>query len=220
MRAILTALFMACAAAGVATAAELRFGPDLTAAGWTVVAYPRIRPATFRAQGSATLDIATDASAGMLWRRIDSSLHGARRAGWRWRADEGVKPADLTRRGADDRILGVYFIFGRDRDSGSAAMRMLSSSSVTALVYVFGGDKPRGTIIPSPHMNERGKFVVLRAGDAAKRTWYDESVDLAADYARAFGRSGPLLIGVAIASDSDDTRGRNRARISNFIVGQ
>ena len=217
MRALLAALFLAIAVGGGA-AAELPFGPDLTASGWTVVTYPGIRPAAFHANGPSKLDVATDAAAGMLWRAIDPSLHTARKASWRWRADEGVKPTDLSRRGEDDRIVCVYFIFGHERDIGSAAMRMLGSSSVSALVYVFGGNKPRGAVIASPHMGERGKFIVLRPGDAAKSTWYEESVDLAADYARAFGRTAPLLIGVAIASDSDDTRGRNRASISNLTV--
>jgi len=217
MRGFLVALFLTLAIGGGA-ANELRFGPDLTASGWTVVAYPRIRPAAFRARDPATLDVSTDASAGMLWRAIDGPLQAARRASWRWRADEGVKPTDLSRRGEDDRILGVYFIFGRERDIGSSPMGILGSSTVTALVYVFGGDKPRGAIIPSPHMGGRGKFVVLRAGDATKRTWHQEAVDLTLDYARVFDRTAPLLIGVAIASDSDDTRTRNRASISNFNV--
>jgi hypothetical protein len=217
MRTLLAALFLAVSTGGGATT-ELRFGPDLAAAGWTAVTYPRIRPAVFRAPDPRTLDIMTDAAAGMLWRAVDPPLHRSRRARWRWRADEGVKPTDLSRRSFDDRILCVYFIFGRDRDVGLSAMRMLGSSSVTVLVYVFGGDKARGSVVASPHMGDRGKFVVLRAAEAAKRTWHEEAVDLPRDYARAFDRTPPLLIGVAIASDSDDTRGRNRASISQLTV--
>jgi hypothetical protein len=216
--ALLAALLLTAATGGMADAAELRFGPELTASGWTAVAYPGIRPADFRADGPATLDVTTDASAGMLWRTTDPGLQGARRASWRWRADDGVKPTDLSRRGKDDRILGIYFVFGRNHDIGLTPIRMLGSSSVTTLVYVFGGDKPRGTITTSPHMRERGKFIVLRPADAAKRTWHEETVDLARDFARAFDVTARLLIGIAIASDSDDTRGRNRASISNLTV--
>lgn len=220
MGAIPAALFLASAAGGVAKGAELPFGPDLAASGWTVVEYPLIRPATFSGRDATTLDVITDTSAGLLWRAIDPALHAARNASWRWRADEGVKPTDLTRRGGDDRILGVYFIFGQQRDIGTTPIRMLSSSSVTALTYVFGSDQPRGTIVASPHMGERGKFVVLRNSNAAKGTWHSETVDLAADYARAFDQRVPILIGVAVSSDSDDTRARNRATLSNLTLDQ
>jgi Protein of unknown function (DUF3047) len=216
-RAVLTALFLISAATGGA-AEELYFGPDLTASGWAVVKYPRIRPAGFRARDPDTLDVATDASAGMLWRALTPGLRDVHKAKWRWRADAGVGPSDLAIKGADDRVLAVYFIFGRERDIGATPMRMLASSSVTALAYVFGGDKPRATIVPSPHMGDRGKFVILRPADAAKRTWYDETVDFFGDYTRAFKRTPSVAIAVAISSDSDDSKGRNRASISRFVV--
>ena len=95
---------------------------------------------------------------------------------------------------------------------------MLGSPSVSALVYVFGGDRPRGEIVSSPHMGARGKFVVLRPADTRKGEWLDERVDIAKDYARAFGRPPPLLLAVAISSDSDDTRTRNRARIEALAI--
>jgi hypothetical protein len=220
MRAVLAALLLASAGGGVAAAATLQFGPDLTGSGWTVVEYPGIRPATFRGRDPVTLDVVTDASAGLLWRPVERPLHTARKASWRWHVDEGVKPTDLTHRGADDRILGLYFIFGLERDIGATPIRMLSSSSVFALTYVFGSGQPRGAIIASPHMGERGKFVVLRNGDAAKGTWHSEAVNLGDDYARAFERRTSLLIGIAVSSDSDDTRGRNWATISNLTLDQ
>jgi hypothetical protein len=83
---------------------------------------------------------------------------------------------------------------------------------------VFGGDKPRGQILPSPHMGERGKFIVLRPADAQKSIWVDEEVDLGADHVRAFGRPAPQLLAVIIMSDSDDTRTRNRADIEALAL--
>jgi hypothetical protein len=84
---------------------------------------------------------------------------------------------------------------------------------VTALVYVFGGDRQRGAVLPSPHMGPRGKFVVLRRADAAKAVWHSEQADFAVDYRRAFGKAPDMLLAVAVISDSDDTRTRNRAEI-------
>jgi hypothetical protein len=68
---------------------------------------------------------------------------------WSWWVDEGVPPTDLTKRGADDRVLGVYFVFGEVADPQKGPLSLLGSSSITALVYVLGGDKPRGTAQPA-----------------------------------------------------------------------
>lgn len=216
---LITALLIAASFPAPAAIAEvLRFSPGLP--GWTAVAFPGIAPARFTASGEDTLLVATDSGAGLLWHPLPGTAGQTRRARWRWRVEQGVAATDLAQRGADDRALGVYFVFG-DRPAGaSSAMDLLASRSVTALVYVFGGDKPRGSVLPSPHMGARGRFVVLRPAASAKQVWFDETVDLADDFARAFGRALPPLIGVAISSDSDDTRARNRAGVQGLVIAE
>jgi hypothetical protein len=124
----------------------------------------------------------------------------------------------LTKRGSDDRALGVYFFYGTPADAKKSPLAMLGSPTVTALVYVFGGDKPRRAVLSSPHMGARGKFIVLRPADAQMGIWFDENVDLAKDHARAFRALPPLLLAVAISSDSDDTGRRNRARLRDLTI--
>jgi hypothetical protein len=41
----------------------------------------------------------------------------AGKAHWRWRVHEGVPPTDPTMRSADDRTLGIYFVFGAAEDA-------------------------------------------------------------------------------------------------------
>ena len=203
---------------GLAAAEAVRFSADLE--GWTQVRFPGVAAAEFTASPDGRLAIATDSAAGMLWHPLPALAQPPQTARWRWRVDEGVAATDLARRGADDRAVAVYFVFS-DRPAGSRGpMELLSSSTVTTLVYVFGGDKPRDSVIASPHMGERGKFIALRPADASKQVWFDEKVNLAPDYRRAFGRPMPALIGVAISSDSDNTRARNRSSLQNFIVGE
>jgi hypothetical protein len=220
MRRFIPAIFLLAAslAAHAAMAESLHFEPGLP--GWSAVAFPGIAPARFAALGEDTLAVSTDSGAGMLWHPLAGAARQPSTARWRWRVDEGVAATDLTKRGADDRSLGVYFVFGERRASPGGAMDLLASPSVTALVYVFGGDRPRGSVVPSPHMGARGKFIVLRPAATAKQIWFDEKVELAADYARAFGRAMPALIGVAISSDSDDTRARNRASLQGLVTGE
>jgi len=212
----LTAFVLALTISGSAHGEAVNFGPDLAAAGWSVVTFPGITPASFKANGAGAIDVTADAAAGLLWRATKERTPSITKAQWSWQVDEGVPPTDLTRRDKDDRALAVYFIFGASADRAKGAMAVLSSPSVKTLAYVFGGDKPRGSILPSPHMGQRGKFVILRSADAPRRQWLNESVDLVADHARAFGQEPSLLLAVAISSDSDDTRGLNRARLRDL----
>ena len=215
---LLASLLLALTLAGRAHGESINFGPDLASAGWTIVTFPGIAPATFNARTPNTLEVGTDAGAGLLWRAMKESKRPAGKAHWSWRADEGVAPTDLAQRGKDDRILAVYFVFGPKSDRAKDPMALLSSGSVKTLVYVFGGDKTRGSIVTSPHMGQRGKFLILRPADAARQHWFSESVDLALDYILVFGQQPPDLLAAAISSDSDDTRGRNRAQLRGLRI--
>jgi hypothetical protein len=215
----LTAFVLALTIGGGAHGEAITFGPDLAASGWSVVTFPGVAPAGFKASGASAIEVTADAAAGLLWRAVKEQQPPITRAQWSWQVEEGVPPTDLTRRGKDDRALAVYFIFGASTDRAKGAMALLSSRSVRTLVYVFGGDRPRGSVLPSPHMGERGKFIILRPADAPRRQWVNENVDLTSDHVRAFGQKPSHLLAVAVSSDSDDTRGRNRVRLRDLRMG-
>jgi hypothetical protein len=215
----LAAFVLALTISGSAHGEAITFGPDLAASGWSVVTFPGVAPASFRASGASAVEVTADAAAGLLWRAAKEQKLSVTKAQWSWQVEEGVPPTDLTRRGKDDRALAVYFIFGATADRAKGAMALLSSRSVKTLVYVFGGDKPRGSTLPSPHMGDRGRFIILRPADAPRRQWLNESVDLVSDHVRAFGQEPSQLLAVAISSDSDDTRGLNRARLRDLRMG-
>ena len=69
-------------------------------------------------------------------------------------------------------------------------------------------------------MKERGKFIVLRAGDTPHGQWLEEQVDLSGDYSRIFGGRRPPLIAIAISSDSDDTGGHNRVHFRGLELNR
>lgn len=47
---------------------------------------------------------------------------------------------------------------------------------------------------------------------------YSENVNLAADYAQAFGGQPGSLVGIAVSGDSDDTDSTIRAAIGNLTL--
>lgn len=199
------------------SAEDFKFGTDLPASGWHAVSFPSIAPAVFSAR-AGTLEVVADRAAGFLWHGLKPPRPAPATAWWSWKVDEGVRPSDLTKRGEDDRSLAVYFVFGAAEDASKGLMALLSASTVTCLAYVFGGGEPRSSVLPSPHMGERGKFIILRPADGPKEYWLQERVDLKTDYARAFHRPPSQLLAIAVSSDSDDTRGRTRANLRDLRI--
>jgi hypothetical protein len=84
------------------------------------------------------------------------------------------------------------------------------------LVYVFGGAHRRGEALRSPHLGSAGLVRVLRPADSPTGTWFEERVDLAADYRRAFGEEPPDPVQIAISADTDDTRSTARGLIADI----
>jgi hypothetical protein len=185
--------------------------------GWEIVQFQILSKAKI-AGGASTLRVETDGNGALAWRALPETLRNAGTARWTWSASEGVPATDLARKGNDDRVLSVYLLFGSEADIGKSATRLLRSETTRAVVYTFGGAYARGSIVASPHMKGRGSFIVLRNADAANGQKFNEAVDIKKDFARIFGEAPPLLLGVAVSSDSDDTGARNKAVVSGLSV--
>ncbi|SHM00941.1 Protein of unknown function [Roseovarius litoreus] len=165
------------------------------------------------------LDMVSDASVSLLYRAVPETAWQASNASWLWQVSQSVPPTDLALKGGDDRNLAMYFVFlpqaEAERARGSRVTRLLSHEDVRVLVYVWGGDHAPGAFLDSPYLGPRGKTVVLRpAGTGEAR----ERVDLAADFARAFGGERTALVGLAVSGDSDDTNTRITGRISGLTL--
>lgn len=82
-------------------------------------------------------------------------------------------------------------------------------------MYVYTGKHRKGEILRSPYLKDRGKTIVLRP------FWlggYQETVNIAQDFEHAFGYNKPKLVGVAMSSDSDDTKSSVTASISDLRI--
>jgi hypothetical protein len=167
-----------------------------------------------------SLSIASDGSVSLAYSRVKPGLWGARGAKWSWAVSQTVPATDLTKKGGDDRNASLYFVFLPEAEAqalGAKAnvRKLLTSPSARVLVYVWGDNRARGTVLPSPYLGNRGKTIVLRAAGTGN---YSESVNLAADYKRAFGGVAGALVGLAVSADSDDTDTAIRASITGLSL--
>lgn len=196
--------------------------PALAAAGWTHAPYSGLPPARFRAAGNAIVVEGT-AAGSFIWRAVPGRPACLT---WRWRVDHGPPPTDLTRRGGEDRALTVTVGFTDwptraslwQRTQHAVAQARAGDHPLprSALIYAWGGTGREPESFFSPWMGGLGKVRVLRPATAPTGRWFEERVDLAADWRDSFGGPPPALQDIAIGSDADDTNARVLAMVENI----
>jgi hypothetical protein len=167
-----------------------------------------------------TLSMVSDGSVSIAWTRLPEAEWGARAATWTWTVEQSVPPTDLSRKGGDDRNISLYFVFVPQAVaadlSGAGIRALLGRDDVRVIQYAWGGNNPVGGVIASPYGTPgTGVTIPLRQADTGS---HSESVDLAADYARAFGGAPGALVGLAVSGDSDDTSSVIRAALGGLVL--
>ncbi|MVQ30337.1 MULTISPECIES: DUF3047 domain-containing protein [Ramlibacter] len=190
--------------------------------GWLHQSFPGKRDVQFesvRQDGRDTLAATADAAASTVRHkvRIEPAELGSLR--FSWKVPELIAEADLATRDADDSPVRVMLAFDGDRSRLSAKDAMLSELMRTltgeempyaTLMYVWCNQRAPGTVIRSPR-TERIRKLVLESGPNKLNRWLEYERDIRADYERAFGEPPGALIGVAIMTDSDNTRSLAKA---------
>ena len=123
---------------------------------------------------------------------------------WSWRPREFPRGADERDASTNDSALAVYLLVPYSRITGPKAVK-----------YIWSEKVPVGTHLSSNY--GLTQVLVLRSGDPGKDEWVDERVDALADYKKYFGESDtPKPAGVAVLTDSDDTKSSAQGDYANF----
>jgi hypothetical protein len=206
-------LLLGLAASQSAQAGGIRFDGN-----WKEQGFLRFWSNDYDLTGSG-VRVTSDGTVSLLYRRAPRALRAAKTASWSWSVSQSVVATDLTVKGGDDRNLALYFVFVdkgmADKLANASARKLLTSPDTRALVYVWGGDYPRGKILFSPYGPNSLKTVIRRSAGTGS---FSENVDLARDFRRAFGQDPGALVGIGITADSDDTDGKISAVISDLVV--
>lgn len=123
---------------------------------------------------------------------------------WSWRPIEFPKDSDERRTSRNDSAVSVYAVFPT------------SSVSVRSVKYVWSRVVPAGTHLVSSGGNTQVR--VLRHSAQAGQ-WVDEQVNVREDYQKYFGGGEvPKPGGIAVLTDSDDTKSSAQGDYANFRV--
>ena len=210
-------LFSATLLAASLTAASLSAGPVSFSSGWSEQRLSLFSSNDYRFGNQ--LSMTSDGSVSIAWTRLPRSEWGATGASWTWNVQQSVPATSLAQKGGDDRNLALYFVFLPEDVAagmeGAGIRQLLGNPDVKTLIYTWGGNHGRGQMIQSPYLPGQGMTVALRPAGTGS---HSESVNLARDYANAFGGQPGALVGLAVSGDSDDTSSVIQAAITGLSL--
>ncbi|HSV45109.1 MAG TPA: DUF3047 domain-containing protein [Ramlibacter sp.] len=172
-----------------------------------------------RKDGRDAVAVTAASSASMLRHKVRIAPEALGNVRFSWQVPQLIQDADMALREADDSPVRVILAFEGDRSRWSARNAMLSELARTitgeempyaTLMYVWCNKRAPGSVIQSPR-TDRIRKIVLESGPDKLNRWLDYERDIRADYQRAFGEAPGALVGIAIMTDSDNTRSRASA---------
>ncbi len=132
---------------------------------------------------------------------------------WRWRVTNILKKGDVQRKEGDDYPARIYITFEYDPSrlgffdkAKYEAIRLLYGEypPIGAINYIWESKAPQGTMVPNPY-TDRVIMIVVESGEEKLNQWVSEERNLYEDYKKAFGKEPPMISGVAIMTDTDNT---------------
>ena len=187
--------------------------------GWKPLTFKKIPNSTayeLVADGTTVVVKATsDASASGLTReiKVDPSVFPV--VHWRWKVENLLTRSDVTRKSGDDYPARLYITFEYDPQKVSFAKKLKYKAGqvlfgdipIAALNYIWDSKTPIGTIVDNAY-TDFAKMIVVESGAAKVGMWVEESRNVYQDYKQAFGEEPPMINGIAIMTDTDNTKDR------------
>jgi hypothetical protein len=189
---------------------------------WAHRTFPGKTPTHFeyaRREGRDTVSVDAQSSMSVVQQvlRIEAEQLGMVR--FSWNVPALIDGADMALRDKDDAPVRILLAFDGDRSRFSpkdAALSELARALTgeplpyATLMYVWCNHRTPGSIIQSPRTDHVRKLVV-ESGQGGLNQWREYERDIRSDYERVFGEKPGALVGIAIMSDSDNTRSQASA---------
>ncbi len=184
--------------------------------GWELLTFPKIprhtRYRLVREGGVTVVRAQSRAAAAALIRRIEIDPRRTPIVRWRWKIGGLIEHSDIRRKDGDDYPARLYLTFAYDPEAMSwgrrlkhqAARLLYGDLPAAALNYVWARRAAPGTIIANAY-TDFTRMIVVASGPAGVGRWHTVERNVREDFRRVFGREPPLITGVAIMTDTDDT---------------
>ncbi|MCH7616035.1 MAG: DUF3047 domain-containing protein [Nitrospinae bacterium] len=143
---------------------------------------------------------------------------------WRWKIDNIIKSGDVTKKEGDDYPARIYITF--EYDSSKVGFFERAKFEIinlaygeyppSAINYIWESKTPIGTIVPNPY-TDYVQMIVTQSGSQRVGEWVTEERNVYEDYKEAFGEEPPNISGIAIMTDTDNTKESATAYFGDIV---
>ncbi|MCC2639695.1 MAG: uncharacterized protein K0S45_108 [Nitrospira sp.] len=146
---------------------------------------------------------------------------------WRWKVTNLLRKSDVTRKDGDDYPARLYITFAYEPDRVSfgrklkykAGQALFGDIPIAALNYIWDAKSPIGKIVDNA-FTDFAKMIVIQSGAQRVGSWVEEERNVYDDYKLAFGEEPPAINGIAIMSDTDNTKERAVAYYGDIVFAK
>ena len=140
-------------------------------------------------------------------KKVSFCVHDYPFVHWRWRVRTLPRDGREDIKKKNDSAAGIYIVF-----KGAYPFNHV-------IKYVWSTTLPVGTMTRSPY-NHRTMIYVIEQGPNSLNQWVSEDRNVLDDYLKAFGAQPPLVEGIGIQTDSDNTKSSASADFDDFFAGK
>lgn len=200
--------------------------------GWKPLTFKKIKAHTgysmVKDEGTVVVKAVSDASASGLICKIRIDPEHYPTIQWRWKTENIYQNGDVTQKSGDDYPARIYITFEYDPQNISflektkfEAAKLLYGEYPPggAINYIWASKARIGTIVSNPY-TDHVKMIVVESGKDTLNTWVTEERNLLNDYIIAFGKKPPMISGIAIMTDSDNTQESAVAYFGDILFKQ
>jgi hypothetical protein len=186
--------------------------------GWKPLTFKKIERHTqytlVRDEGTVVVKAASDSATSGLTKEITIDPKEYPILQWRWKVANIIQKSDVAKKAGDDFAARLYITFAYNPDKvgffdkakyETARLIYGEYPPIGAINYIWASREPKGTVVPNPY-TDRAMMIVVQSGAADLNTWKTEERNVFLDYKRAFNEEPPLISGVAIMTDTDNTK--------------
>ena len=186
-------------------------------AGWQAFTFDKIPEHTHyesvKEGETVVIRARSNASASGLIRKIEIDPREYPLVEWQWKVAGVLKKGDARSKKGDDYAARIYIAFAHDPSLLSFAERMKSRAvrlvrgeypPSAVLNYIWANKVPVNTLTPNPYTG-RAAMIAVQSGEGQAGQWKKERRNLLVDFREAFKAEPPMVTGVAIMTDTDNT---------------
>jgi hypothetical protein len=196
--------------------------------GWKLLTFKKIPKHTsyevVRDEGVTVVKAVSEASASGLIKSVTIDPKEYPIIRWRWKIDNVLQHSDVALKEGDDFPARIYITFEYDPDKVTfgkklkfkAGQALFGDIPIAAINYIWETKTPVGTIVENAY-TDFAKMVIVESGTQKVGMWVEEERNIYEDYKKAFGEDPPMINGVAIMSDTDNTKERATAYYGDIV---